>query len=266
MENRDNDSPLMMNIGMEWMAAILSALSVAPVISIIDKAIVSNVSGKEKLVPSIINSLRALVKSPAHFVRQPAFLMIWGVYSGTYIAANTIESICERTAHPGALPKFIGSSITNTTLSMLKDKAFARMFGVGDPKPFPGISYAMFATRDSLTILASFTLPKTFGKAIHERLSLGEQTSNNIAQITTPCMVQFVSTPLHVYGLDRYNRPEPNVTFSDRFLRIRQEYVKTVMARIARILPAFGIGGIVNKYLRMSGKEFLRSHYKSSSQ
>lgn len=264
MENHHNDSPLFMNFGVEWMAAILSAFSVAPAISIIDKAIVSNASGKEKLIPSIMNSMKVLIKRPMHFVRQPAFLMIWGVYSGTYIVANSIELICERSKRSSTIPKFVGSSITNTSLSMLKDKAYAKMFGAGDPtKPFPAISYAMFATRDSLTIMASFTWPKIIGKAIDERFSLGEQTSNNIAQITAPCMVQFLSTPLHLYGLDRYNRTAPNITLSDRFGRIRQEYFKTALARIARILPAFGIGGIVNKYIRMSGKEYLHSNYNT---
>ncbi len=257
MDNREKDAPLFLHFGVEWIAAILSAFSVAPAISIIDKAIVSNVSGKEKLVPCIINSLKTFSRRPMYFLRQPAFLMIWGVYSGTYIAANSIELICEQLKRSAVIPTFVGSSITNTTLSMLKDKAFAKMFGVGDPKSFPAISYACFATRDSLTILASFTWPKLIGKALHEQSTLGEQTSNNIAQITAPCMVQFLSTPLHLYALDRYNRPES----SDRLLRIKQEYMKTTLARVARILPAFGIGGIVNRYLRESGKEHLRLHY-----
>lgn len=260
MDNHDNNTPLPMRFGVEWIAAILSALSVAPAISIIDKAIVSNASGKEKLVPCIMNGLKMMFKRPVHFLRQPAFLMIWGVYSGTYIAANSMQSICERSERSPVIPVFIGSSATNATLSILKDKAYTKMFGVGEPRKLPPISYALFATRDSLTILASFTWPKIIGKALEKRFSLGKQTSFNIAQLTAPCLVQFISSPLHLYALDRYNRPEKKITFSDRFLLIRQEYLKTSLARIARILPAFGIGGIVNKHLRKSGKEFLRVH------
>jgi hypothetical protein len=33
------------------------------------------------------------------------------------------------------------------------------MFGVGEVKSFPIKSYGLFATRDSMTILASFSLP-----------------------------------------------------------------------------------------------------------
>lgn len=258
----NNNAPLSMRFGVEWLAAILSAFSVAPAISIIDKAIVSNASGKEKLVPCIVNGLKTLFKSPTKFLRQPAFLMIWGVYGGTYVAANSIELICERSKKSPGIPKFVASSATNTSLSILKDRAFTKMFGVGGPKPLPTITYGLFATRDSLTILASFTWPKMIGNALHEHSSLGEQTSYNIAQITSPCMVQLLSTPLHLYALDCYNRRETKITAWDRILRVKQEYVKTTLARIARILPAFGIGGIVNKYLRQSGRELLRSQYK----
>lgn len=262
MDDHVNNSPFQMRLGVEWVAAILSALSIAPAISIIDKAIVSNASGKEKLLPCIANGLKTLSNKPMHFFRQPAFLMIWGVYSGTYIVANTTELMYERSERSAVMPKFIASSATNATLSILKDKAYAKMFGVGEPKAIPTITYALFATRDSLTILASFTWPKTIGKALDDQFSLGKQTSDNIAQVISPCMVQFLSTPLHLYALDRYNRPEPNVTFWNRVSRVRQEYVKTTLARIARILPAFGIGGIINKYLREFGKQLLVFTYK----
>lgn len=256
MDNHDNGSPFPVRLGVEWGAAILSAFSVAPAISIIDKAIVSNASGKEKLVPCIMNGLKILLKKPSNFLRQPAFLMIWGVYSGTYIAANSIELLCEQSKKSAVIPKFIASSATNTTLSILKDKAYAKMFGIGDPRPLPAISYALFASRDSLTILASFTWPKMIANVIDKHSSLGKQSSFNIAQISSPCMVQFISTPLHLYALDCYNRSNTNLSILDRLSRVKQEYFKTTLARIARILPAFGIGGIINKYLRKSGKDF----------
>lgn len=262
MDN-ENRAPQPMRYGVEWAAAILSGFSVAPVVSILDKAIVSNASGKEKLLPSIKSGVKSFFKRPVSFFRQPAFLLVWGVYSGTYIVANSIELFCIQSKRSEVIPKFVGSFIANTSLSMFKDKMFAQMFGVGISRPFPPLGYAMFVTRDGLTILASFTLPKPIGKSIHERSSLSKQTSENIAQLIVPCMIQFVSTPIHLYALDRYNRPEPSVTHYDRFVRIGQEYVKTVLARIARILPAFGIGGILNTYLRRSGRKYLRRHYNT---
>jgi hypothetical protein len=42
---------------------------------------------------------------------------------------------------------------------------------------------------------------------------------------------------------------------------VKREYVKTALARMARIFPAFGIGGVVNKYIRKSGKEWLQTQF-----
>lgn len=261
--DKENHAPLSLRYGVECMAAIISGFVVAPAISIIDRAIVTNVSGKEKLLSSIKSSVKSMVKRPVRFFRQPAFLLVWGVYTGTYITANSIELFCMHSKKSEVIPKFVGSFIANTTLSMLKDKMFAQMFGVGASRPFPPIGYAMFVTRDGLTVLASFTLPKPVGRMIYENSSLGKQTSENVAQLIVPCMMQFVSTPIHLYALDRYNRSGPNVTYYDRFVRIRQEYVKSVVARIARILPAFGFGGILNTYLRRSGRKYLRMRYNT---
>ncbi len=262
MDNREDVSPLPMRLGVEWTAAMLSAFTVAPAISIVDKAIVSNASGKEKLVSCLINGFKTFFTKPIHFLRQPAFLMIWGVYGGTYVVANSIESIAERSKTSPTAPKFVGSSATNISLSVLKDKAYARMFGVGEPKPFPSICLGLFATRDCMTILASFTLPSMVGKAINKQFNIEQQNADNLAQLTVPCVMQFMSCPLHLYGLDRYNRPDPTLNFSNRFSRVRQEYLKTAFARVARILPAFGVGGVVNKYVRKSGKDWLLGYYR----
>jgi hypothetical protein len=42
---------------------------------------------------------------------------------------------------------------------------------------------------------------------------------------------------------------------------IQHEYVKTALARMARIFPAFGVGGVVNKSVRKHGKAFLISNF-----
>jgi hypothetical protein len=65
--------------------------------------------------------------------------------------------------------------------------------------------------------------------------------------------MQFFSTPLHLYGLDLYNRPTAQT--AERLGFIKGEYGKTVLARIARIGPAFGFGGIGNTYLRTEWHE-----------
>lgn len=235
-------------------------MSTAPAISVVDKAIVSNASGLEPLVPSLLNGVKTLVSKPIYFLKQPSFLMILGVYSGTYIVANNIEAICQREKQNPFYPKFVGSSIANVTLSVLKDKAFARMFGKGSPRPMPSSSLGLFALRDSMTILASFSLPGLIALRLQEDLHLNKTFADTSAQLVTPCAMQILSTPLHLLGLDLYNRSSASRAQRRDF--VLQEYVKTTLARIARIFPAYGIGGVVNKYVRKAGNDLLYAHYK----
>jgi len=254
-----DNSPLAFRILTESTAAIVSAATVAPAISIVDKAIVSNASGLEPLVPCLINGVKTLFTKPLYFFKQPSFLFIWGVYSGTYIVANSIEAVCERNQRSSFYPKFVGSSAANITLSVLKDKAFARMFGTGDPKPMRISSMGLFATRDSMTILASFSLPGLIAQRVQASTSLSKGTADNLAQLITPVTMQIFSTPLHLLGLDIYNRAD--ASSAERSAFIKREYVKTALARMSRIFPAFGIGGVVNKYIRKSGNEKLQEMY-----
>lgn len=226
----------------------------------VDKAIVSNASGLEPLIPSLINSVKTLFSNPVYFFKQPSFLFIWGVYSGTYIVANSIEAICERTERSSFYPKFVGSSFANVTLSVLKDRAFARMFGTGDPRPMPVSSMGLFATRDSMTILASFSLPGLISQRLQNEMGVGKFAADTSAQLITPVSMQILSTPLHLFGLDLYNRP--GVSSAQRITFIKEKYVETTLARMSRIFPAFGIGGVVNKYVRKTGNQMLFEHYR----
>jgi hypothetical protein len=67
----------------------------------------------------------SLFNNPINFCRQPAFLMIWGVYAGTYIVGNSIEAICEWQRRASFYPKFIGSSVV---LFIIKLNAILSLF------------------------------------------------------------------------------------------------------------------------------------------
>jgi hypothetical protein len=149
--------------------------------------------------------------------------------------------------------------VANVTLSVLKDKAFARMFGTGDPKPMTVKSMGLFATRDSMTILASFSLPGLISKRMQRDMGMTTVKADTLAQLITPVSMQILSTPLHLLGLDIYNRA--SATGEERKTFIKQEYFKTMLARMARIFPAFGVGGVVNKYIRKEGNAKLREAY-----
>jgi len=209
--------------------------------------------------------MRSLAFHPAYFFRQPSFLFIWGVYSGTYIVANSIEATYERSNQSSFYPKFLGSSVANITLSVLKDKAFAKMFADPSkptPKPMAFTSYACFASRDSMTILASFSLPGLISAQMQNKFEMSKSNSDTIAQLITPVTMQIFNTPFHLLGLDLYNRKDAQI--SERRQFIQREYLKTMLARMARIFPAFGIGGVVNKSIRKDGVAYLKAKHQST--
>ena len=173
--------------------------------------------------------------------------------------ANSIDAICERRGQSSFYPKFVGSSAANVSLSVLKDKAFARMFGKGDPKPMHYSSMGLFATRDSMTILASFSLPGLISARLQKEVGFTAMSADTLAQLITPVSMQIFSTPLHLLGLDIYNRPV--ASGGERVSFIQREYLKTAAARMARIFPAFGIGGVVNKWVRKNGRSTLVSKF-----
>ena len=173
--------------------------------------------------------------------------------------ANCIQGHCDRVHQDAKYPKFVGSSCANVTLSIIKDRAFARMYGVGQQRPVPLGSVGLFGTRDSMTILASFTLPPVVARSVLQPLGFSVSTADTLAQLLTPVSMQILSTPLHLLGLDLYNRP--SATSAERANFIAREYVKTTAARMSRILPAFGFGGVVNKAARAEGLELLGRYY-----
>lgn len=71
------------------------------------------------------------------------------------------------------------------------------------------------------------------------------------AQFACPALMQFASTPMHLLGLDLYNRqPVGGLPWTERVARIRRDYVPSCFARMGKIVPAYGVGGVVNVRLR----------------
>lgn len=144
------------------------------------------------------------------------------------------------------------------SLCLYKDSQFARMFG-----PPPGIagtvvrtvpktSYALFALRDSLTIFASFNLPPLIAPILPISKEVEKQVSRaSVAQFLAPAGIQLLSTPLHLWGLDLYNRPMGNGTpWAARARKVGRDWLGSSFARMGRIVPAFGVGGVVNAGVR----------------
>lgn len=69
------------------------------------------------------------------------------------------------------------------------------------------------------------------------------------AQFVAPAAIQLISTPLHLLGLDLYNR-DGKLGARERMVKVRKDWLKSSFARMARIIPAFGVGGVVNTKVR----------------
>jgi hypothetical protein len=232
-------------------AAASASFVVAPFIAMVDQAIIQNASGTMSLVESLAGSLRLLATAPHRFVSRPAFLMLWGVYGGTYITANTITSYSDRaeaTNRQRNAAKFVGVTATNLTLNVGKDMMFARMFGSGPPRPVPWGSLGLFGGRDSISVFASFNLAPLAASTLTQHEICSSEVATAVCQIGCPIAVQWLSAPLHLLGLDWYNRPEGR----DRCAQISKNYVSTAIARSARIGPAFGVGALLNNPWRES--------------
>ena len=260
-KGRWNTEKLSARLATDLMCSATAGGLVAPLITILDKSIIENASGKRPMMPSIRASLSKLLLQPHHFLISRPFRLIFMLYTGTYLTANTLDTVKSTvnnnpaSATSSGLAKFAATSTANLSLCLYKDSQFTKMFGTVSARPIPPISYALFAARDSLTIFASFNLPALIAPS----LPLSEAVERHIsrastAQFLAPAGIQLISTPLHLLGLDFYNR-NGGTSMADRLGKVRVDWVKSSLARMCRIIPAFGFGGVVNNGMR---RKFMR--------
>ncbi|CAP91717.1 hypothetical protein E8E15_011249 [Penicillium rubens] len=177
---------------------------------------------------------------------------------------------------------FASTFIVNSSVGIWKDVKFAQLFGHSNtsapatnnktppsPTPTPAstsnaaststsktarsigrtripvATYSAFLIRDALTIFGSFSLPAMVSASIPDSIASQEYLKILIAQLAIPASIQLVSTPIHLLGLDLYNRPQVMPT-KDRINRVSRDWIGASLLRMCRIIPAFGIGGFVN--------------------
>ncbi|KAK0829992.1 hypothetical protein LTR73_004130 [Friedmanniomyces endolithicus] len=229
---------------------------VAPLITMIDKAIIENASGKRKMMDSLKASCSTLLLRPHRFLTSKPFALILMLYTGTYLAANTLDTFKSTTnkaasSTTSGATKFAATSAANLSLCLYKDSQYTKMFGTVSARPVPPVTYALFAARDCLTIFASFNLPPILAPNMPLSESAEKYISRaSAAQFLAPAAIQLISTPFHLLGLDLYNR-NGGTSFGDRLRKVRVDWLKSSIARMCRIVPAFGFGGVVNNGLRV---------------
>ncbi|CAI6337235.1 unnamed protein product [Periconia digitata] len=263
-----NTHRLGMRVAIDAAAAASAGVLVAPLITMIDKGIIENASGRCSLKESLKGSLRELATTPLKFIGGRPFVLILSLYFGTYFTANSIDTVSSTltpstplTATTSGTSKFIATSSANLALCLYKDSRFTQLFGstTSAARPVPLPTFALFTVRDCLTIFASFNLPPIIAPHLEHRMS--EEVKKyvgaaSVAQFATPAAVQLFSTPLHLLGLDLYNRPSDgakkvSVWGADgRVNQVVKNWGMSAIARMGRIVPAFGVGGVVNAKVR----------------
>ncbi|KAI1820207.1 hypothetical protein F4861DRAFT_78675 [Xylaria intraflava] len=269
MHSQWNTKNLGLRIGADVTSAFCAGSVIAPFIAIIDRSIMENASGRNTLVASLKASLRTLLTRPHALVFSQPVALIFMLYGGTYLAANTLDTVTSTVRNRPATyvssgtDKFAFSSAANIGLCIYKDSVFVRLFGPpGSVRPVQLPSYACFALRDCFTIFASFNVPPLLGPAVSARLSTEMRqhvSGQTIAQFAAPAAIQVISTPVHLLGLDLYNRPTTTSgpTLADRWALVRQNWPVSFVARVCRIVPAFGLGGTMNLKIRRNLMERL---------
>ncbi|KAJ5348276.1 uncharacterized protein N7506_001529 [Penicillium brevicompactum] len=148
-------------------------------------------------------------------------------------------------------------STTSSTSSTLKT---ARSIG---RTRIPVATYSAFLLRDGLTIFGSFSLPAMVSASIPDSIASQEYLKILIAQLAIPASIQLISTPIHLLGLDLYNRPQV-MPSKERIGRVSRDWIGASLLRMCRIIPAFGIGGFVNTEGRLSLHDQLDGRRKGS--
>jgi hypothetical protein len=271
--------------------AFAVTFAVSPFLTVVDKAIVETANGTKNILTSARNSVGTMIQNPLQYIKSPTFLLMWGVYSATYSAANSFKTLEEHQSHSATtknkqssgtihLGTFLGTTFVNSSASILKDRAYARMFSnaalssaTSTPfKSFTKTTYAMWIMRDLSVVGSSFLLPDLVSKHLVESYGIDASTAQSLCQLTLPVVAQLVAGPFHFLGLDFYNRQFHTLSAPMSFTqkatdRIRALYHgigPVVAARIARIAPGYGIGGVWNTKLRAAWRENLVQRHISN--
>lgn len=218
------------------------------------RAVAERVSGRMPFLRSFSSSLKQFLLRPHIFLFSRPTTIMMLLYSSTYLTANIVDTISSTAQNQPAstttsgLAKFGAVSSVNMSLALFKDSQFTKMFGTVAPRPLPPASYALLALRDSMTIFASFNLPSKFAPTLPESIE-NHCSRLSVAQFATPAFIQIFNAPLHLLGLDLYNRNR-RTAVRDRLSKVWRDWPATSLARMCRVLPAFGIGGVVNNNSR----------------
>ena len=249
-------------------AGLASAMTVAPILMTFDKAVTQAAAGAITLTSALASGFKELLRRPHLVVTRLPYWMVVGVYGSTYATANLIDSACERLLDPASDrsammhggAKLVGTTAVNMSASVAKDASFARMYGtVGSKAKMPFASLGLFAGRDILTIGAAFTVPQLVAASLVSSGAMDQAHASEAAQMLSPVGMQLFCTPLHLAALNRFNFP--SATLGERLANVASLAPSSTLARMARMAPAYGIGGLMNTKLTLKWRDDVLHHY-----
>uniref|UniRef100_A0A8H7NC96 Mitochondrial carrier n=1 Tax=Bionectria ochroleuca TaxID=29856 RepID=A0A8H7NC96_BIOOC len=239
-------------------AGFVSATLISPIVAIIDRSMVEKISINQPLLTGMRRNGIAALTHPARFLFGRPFGLVWALYAGTYVVANGTETLGDefKMAAVGTVT-FFTTMLVNVPLGVWKDVSYARLFAAVDPNKkitsiipkTPKSVTATFLFRDALTIFGSFTLAPAVSSLIPDHLAANPHTKAVVSQLTVPIFSQLAASPVHLLGLDLYNRQQ-HIPLLTRASQIRKDLPSVTVLRCLRIIPAFGIGCVANMEAR----------------
>lgn len=105
-----------------------------------------------------------------------------------------------------------------------------------------------------MTVFASFWVAPLVAESFKKAMpKLTDRQASDCADFVVPASLQFIATPLHLYGIALKENPDKTPREIVRLLR--SSYLPAVAARTVRIIPPFGFGMMIMKRLRSKGGE-----------
>jgi hypothetical protein len=237
----------------EIACAAAASLLVSPIVSIIDKCIVQDISCTMKFTKAMVNATKEMIFTPRLFFGGLSFRLTTAVYFGTYAVANLSELALDikriRNDEQRKQIKVSASAVANISLLAWRDSVFAREFSASTPKhATPMRTFGLFAVRDASTMYATFYVAPSAAEYLQNEHGVGRNTAELSTALGVPVIAQFLTAPLHIHAMDYY--AQPHASTAERWATIRREFGTVAFARGFRILPAFGIGSFSNNRFR----------------
>jgi len=256
-------TPILADVGFAVGSGLAAASAVAPFLFVVDSAVTRAAAGTVPLS-------KALLESASSVVRRPWMAPLWmvaGVYGATYSAANLIDVGAERLEATGAQrgsAKFLGVTAVNMAASITKDLAFAKIYGgaaaAAAPKQAMPVAAALtFVARDCLTIGAAFTAPEILAHSLVSGAGVERAQAESVSQLACPPGMQVFCTPLHLLALSLFNNPTGSAAVIAA--GVYKTLPQSTLVRMLRMVPAYGIGGILNATLTARGRAYSLEHW-----